>query len=354
MRSIWAVLIMMAICSYIAQRQWSAIFNNDILVALLKLPGYEELSLVKKAQEVRCYELLTKLEREGIKKAKESHSLYEIIKLIDGQDNECNHLLDYYPNQLLYTLLSGKQLTNLKFKLIKYSLVSTILTLLQFLLPLHFIGMEYLLYGWNYLVAWCQYTIKQLKNEDSHKELNSVDYALSGRIFPLITQCEYRQFGLIGEESFVVRCMVPINEISGKIYAVLWWFICINIVIELYFLLQSLLCLHHKIAKFWFLPRSFRGDGESVAKLMQFIDAKSHGYLDSKGMENSKALYQVIERDSKLPDPHIYYLLYFIYLRLNGSERKTKQVIQMTNDALKRYSDNMDKLKLACDEKPQH
>lgn len=264
MHSLWAVLILMATCSFIAQKRWSSIFNNDILRALLKLPGHENLSVVKKAQNLAPFEIISKFSPKNESSEKETfkhddnylkqlpvelvdlskvNDFSESIDILTGYENEHNHTLDYYPNQLIYLLLPRQtvayKMSGLKLRrdLIVYSIWSFSLTLMQFLLPLVFIGKNYKYYGLDFSKAWLKYTLKQLKNPRSN--VNSINYQLSSQIFPISVRCPYRQFGLQGAESVYIQCTVPINEICGKLFVVIWWFIIVNIFIEIY----SMLCI---------------------------------------------------------------------------------------------------------------
>lgn len=274
MHSLWAILILMAACSFVAQKRWSSIFNNDTLRALLKLPGHENLSVVKKAQEMQPYKVLTKTmpkkelanfkranesEQEALNKNVDDHriqqielvnlskvnNLSECIDILTGDENEYNHTLDYYSNQLIYLLLPRQTAAyklsslNLRRKLIIQSIISFSLTLMQHILPLAFIGKNYMYYGLNFFKAWLKYTLKQLSNPKLN--VNSIDYELSSQIFPTSVQCNYKQFGFQGPlpESATVQCTVSINEICGKLFVVIWWFIIINLMIEA----KSLLCI---------------------------------------------------------------------------------------------------------------
>lgn len=269
----------MVVCSFIAQRKWASIFNNDILRALLKLPGHENMSLVKKAQQVNPYGfLIYKLresnnnteqsrqhEKENLNcnlrnndsnnrlqieltplsaKSKSNHS--EIVDLLTGNENEHSHTLDYYPNQLIYLLLARQTAAykvsclKLQRKLIFYSIWSLSLTSMQYIIPLSFIGEKYKLYGWNFFRLWLKTTIRQLRNP--RLNINSINYELSSSIFPTSVICDYKQFGLQGNESVKVQCTVSINEICSKLFVVIWWFVVINIIIEFYSLLCVLIC----------------------------------------------------------------------------------------------------------------
>lgn len=301
MRSLWALLILMAICSYLAQRKWANIFTTDTLRALLQLPGSEELPLVRKAQELRAHEELMKLAsvnqtitRNNNNNARSVAGDYQShqrgtnfiegstskqlifrdafgdqgqlfvhkIDILVGDDNDHNHALDYYPNQLIYLLLMRKtsayKLANLRLrrKLLAYSAWSLFLSSMQFVLPWCFIGRKYTLYGWNFARLAFHHILDQLSQSSvpalatssssssstQPQQVNSFDYELTSSIWPTSTQCEYKQFGLQGLERVVVQCTVPINEICGKLFAVIWWVVAINIAIELWCFAVLLLC----------------------------------------------------------------------------------------------------------------
>jgi len=267
MRSLWALLILMAICSFVAQRRWAAIFNNDSLRAILKLPGSEDMALVKRTQEARPYEILMQLG--GAKRPSQKTcsqvgliSCIETIEILIGDENMHSRTLDYHPNQLIYLLLSSRtsayRLSGLKLKrqIILYSIYSFLLTSAQFLLPLFFIGDKYALYGFNFLKAWLNYATNSLL-QSSGSNINSVDYELSARIWPTMTQCKYMQYGLQGHEYATVQCTVPINEICAKLFVVIWWFVVINIIIELASLCSILACSISFTTTKWTFGRRF-------------------------------------------------------------------------------------------------
>lgn len=296
MRSLWTLLILMAACSFVAQRKWRALFQKDTFKALLKLPGYSDLSIVKAAQKAQPYNTLLNIESAENPEAqisspgsestdsqvhyakftiatKQNELTSKVIKaqqkllgfnanIVDcvGEQNEYNHQLDYYSNQLIYILLGNRmsQLSdlNLRSKLIMYSILSTTMTAMQFVLPWLFIGEAYIWYGWEYLKVLLRYISEQIQlvsASDSHAESrahwnaivdgkplmsqssanpNSIDYEISVRIWPTSTKCRYIHYGLQGLEQTTVQCAVPINEICAKLFAVIWWFVAINIAIE--------------------------------------------------------------------------------------------------------------------------
>lgn len=304
MRSLWTLLILMAICSFVAQRKWRALFESDIYKALLQLPGNSDLIIVKAAQKAQPYNALARIEDDQKSKTQLSSAGSDstgrqindadlqankqidlVLKAVEaqqklfgidstvvnciGEQNEYNHRLDYYPNQLVYLLLGGpsKLLSSLDMRseLITYSLWSTSMTAMQFLLPWLFIGEEYIYYGWEYSKALLRYIIDQFRlilgselqvssatnlgvisdgglvMSETNPAPNSIDYEISARIWPTLTKCEYSGYGLQGIEQTTVHCTVPINEICAKLFAVIWWFVVLNIVIEI-LALMSLVC----------------------------------------------------------------------------------------------------------------
>lgn len=291
MRSLWALLILMMVCSFVAQRRWASIFNNELLCALLKLPGYEKLNVVKRAQETKPYEKLNNLTSEQVNKlilkqdmkgkqdrasinmkeqkqhqlelvglSKRKNQLLNVIEVLTGAENEHNHTLDYYPNQLIYLLMARKtaayRMSNLRLrrKMISYSIWSFSLTLMQYILPWAFIGDKYKLYGFNYFKIWLKYTLRQLMKPRS--TINSIDYELSSQIFPTSVACEYQQYGLQAPESATIQCTVSINEICSKLFMIIWWFVAINIIIELYSLACVAFCSINFATIRWCLSRN--------------------------------------------------------------------------------------------------
>lgn len=260
MRSLWALLILLSICSYFAQRKWASLFDNDVLQALLQLPGYKDSRLVRAADSARPYEMLALLSSDlevelndkmmdpKVVELPRNEQVSHKIDIVDNYVNVYDHKLDYYPNQLTYLLLTKNaaayKLSCLKLrrKLIIYSIYSTYFTLMQFILPLIFIGSEYLSYGWKFFVAFIKYILKLLTSNKPILD-NSIDYELSSSIFPISTQCEYQQYGMAGEiEKVTVQCTVAINEICGKLFVAIWWFVVINIIIEFWSLFTLLVC----------------------------------------------------------------------------------------------------------------
>lgn len=422
MRSLWLLLILMAICSYLAQTVWSSLFNNDTMRALLALPGHAELPLVKRAQEAKAYETLMKIPAisNGLVGKKQAGTVEDIFEgsqlfcsldLLAGEKNSYSHTFDYYPNQLIYLLTAARASASrvpglrLRRKLLIHSLSSFFLTSMQFVLPWLFIGDKYTLYGLQYLRAWLHHAGNQaavsLKaGRIGHKQQvhqpNSIDYELSSRIWPTLTMCQYKKFGLLGIETVTVQCVVAINEICAKLFAVIWLFIAINIVIEILALLSVLICSFSSKAlksffgwRFW--PRS-KEEAEAIATFRHQIARKldnrysapirleqlsererkqleaeqnsaSKAYARDNKLEEgiplgSKKWYLWCSRDIGLfltgglrnqksaqeakEDSNIYYLLYLLYLRLGRSKKKTELVITMTGVALKRYLESLD------------
>lgn len=443
MRDIWALLILMAACSFIAQKRWSSIFSNDIMKAALKLPGHNDLELVKRAQEAKAYEMLMSLPYiNGTKStteehlvdfqekntsrgaasefsggestklplsasnSKQQHNLSArfdgSISILLGHQNEYNHVLDYYPNQLIYLLLAGKNASykfyqlKLKQKLVLYSIWSFCLTALQFVFPCLLIN-HYKLYGWRWLRTWLKIRMKIILGKAS--ESDTVEYQLSSQIFPISTQCQFEQYGLIGQERATIQCTVPINEISGKLFVVIWWVIVINIFIELYSLLISLLCASNTRALAEFFGRKFWRGSKKQAKVIATFrhkqavllskkaafsvaneaaqststeeatlpcNGKNKKEFQAKEEEAMKKWYLWCLRDiglvvrqrskkvnskkahgdgkgAKSEDSDIYYLLYLFYLRLGRSQKKVEQIIKMTSSALSRYLEQLNK-----------
>lgn len=260
MRSLWALLILLAVCSFLAQKNWASLFDNDVLQALLQLAGSSESRLVRAADNARAYEMLSELssnlneelDSKMVKDPKYSkmtrnEKVSRRIDIVDNYVNIYDHKLDYYPNQLTYLMLTKNPAAynlswlKLRRRLILHSIKSTFFTLLQFILPLVFIGNEYFLYGWHYLCATVAYLIKV--SSGKHVTDNSIDYELSSNIFPTSTQCEYQQYGMAGStEKITIQCTVAINEICSKLFVVIWWFVVINLIIELYSLLTMVIC----------------------------------------------------------------------------------------------------------------
>lgn len=294
MRDLWPLLISMAICSYIAQRSWASIFKHETLRALLKLPGHQDLAVVKRAQESKVYDSLRKLvpptssrkmsradEAEARMLSKkltnlleQDKSLFHTIDILAGDENECNKSLDYYPNQLIYMLIASKasayKLAGLKLRrrLIQYSILSFTLTLMQFVVPWLTIGSKYTFYGFDYAKAWLRYTLKQVIT--MRADINTLDYMLSSRIWPTSTQCTYSQYGNQGMDSVTVQCTSAINEICGKLFVVIWWFIFINIIVEFCSLVWMLASSINVKTTRWFLGRKSwpktRKEAQQVAK----------------------------------------------------------------------------------------
>lgn len=463
MRSLWALLCLMAVCSYLAQRKWANLFNsNDVLRALLKLPGHEELRIVKKAEEARGYENLVALPSNTtatrsnskhsdnghrrvaelaefdivdlIRRASEQNApnalggvtkmankmmqsavqLLKSVEKISGKENEHGHLLDYYPNQLVYMLLARDSCVatlRLRKHMLAHALHSLLLTVMQFVLPWTFIGHHYTFYGYHYLVAWCMWARAQLGHlrsttSDNTGEMlarvNSIDYELSARIWPTSTSCEVSQYGYPKDETFTVQCTVPINEISAKMFAVIWWLVAINILVELYTAGWIVCCslsvraLEWRCARaFWPKARaearfvaSFRhkraralakaagGCGECAAgettdsqsvdsgnsgrfalserdkKRIEAIECRTgarhthagrwRAYL-SDALDRSRCSYDVeaVVGEHNHEDADMYYLFYLLFLRLGRSQTKTTQIICMTARALSKYLDNL-------------
>lgn len=283
MRSLWALLILMGACSFLAQRIWASIFSSDTMKALLDLPGNEKLPLVVKANEQKPYERLMKLaedakKRHGLELAA-SHQdrpesflavgpgqvaslspevqLLEDLSMTTGDENEHNHALDYYVNQLIYLLLARRTCAyklaglNLRGKLVRHAVCSFVLTWFQFLLPATLIGPQFYLYGYRYLEAWLKYTYNEAFGTSSGT--NSIDYELSARIWPTLTQCLYSRFGTHGTEKVTVQCFVPINELCAKLFFIIWWFVVINILIECWQLKKLLIVSSSfEVMKCWF------------------------------------------------------------------------------------------------------
>lgn len=424
MRSIWMLLILMAICSYFAQTIWSSVFNNDTMRALLALPGHAELSLVKRAQEAKAYETLMKIPAisnglVGKRRADTVADLFEGSQLFCPMDmsaddkSTLSQAFDYYPNQLIYLLTAARASAyrmsglRLRRKLIIYSLCSYFLTSMQFILPWFFIGDKYMLYGIHYLRAWFHHAGNQVvkslgANRGYHRKQvrqpNSFDYEISSRIWPTLTQCEFKKFGFLSVETITVQCIVSINEICAKLFAVIWWFIAINIVIEILALMSILICSFSSKAlkgtfgrRFWPHSRkeaeaiaTFRyqmarklehrssapvGLGELSDREKKQLEAErnnaSKAYARDNNLEDgvplgSKKWYLWCSRDIGLlltgrsrtngahrheqasEDPNVYYLLYLLYLRLGRSRRKTERVVAMTGAALRRYLESLD------------
>lgn len=284
MQSLWLLLLLMSLCSVIARRYYWSIFQRDSLVALLKLPGYHELPLVKCVQNSPPYTTLLRMRNQQQKKhgsrltggfkgeEKQIHETFDarqqllsiisieeplnetIIKM--SEENEHNITLDYYVNQLLYFLLAIRpaayKISGLKLKsrLIKYHFVSVILSSIQFVLPRLFIGKKYNLYGWHFSEAWWDYIHKHILNSDNSSEPNQVTYDISAQIWPTSVMCQYEQFGYVQMERVTVQCTVGINEICAKFFAVIWWVIILSLLVEVYsFLIIIMSSLSYDITR---------------------------------------------------------------------------------------------------------
>lgn len=409
LRSIWALLVILAACSFVAQRSWSSIFDNETLRAILKLPGYEELSLVMKVQELSPCNTLRSSKKAG--KTAESNLLaiaredLLIEEDLMGEANEYNHMLDHYSDQLTYLLLptrtSAYKLAgiNLRARLLRHTVISFCLTGAQFIIPRLSIGPGYTLYGWHYLGALLGYSFGQLAG--SGENVNSIDYDISGRLWPVETQCEYKQFGLQGVERHTVICTSPMNEISGKIFALIWWLVLLNIAFELYTLCWTLAssldfrtaryllgrrCWPHArsgadyLASFRYLRASRRqhavkpatklGQSGQLARAASAIelntdDRKRIKAEEARGLVLGSSPDQaqrvvvpkrwcrglLVAASKTAPDSdgfcelkedvNLYFLLYLIYLRLESSSRKIEHVITVTQQALEAHIERM-------------
>lgn len=261
MRSYWPLLILLAVCSHLAQKRWAAIFQNETLKALLQLAGSAELRQVRAAESAKPYEMLSALSRdldqefarrldEGPRAAELSRNerVSRRLELVDNYVNIYDQALDYYPNQLTYLLLTRNVASyklsclKLRYKLLQHALLSCLLSLAQFLLPLAFLGRDYALFGWDYLSALARYMLKQLTSDSCCLD-NTIDYELSSRIFPTSVQCHYRQLSYTGSvESLSIQCTIGINEISAKVFAIIWWVVAVSLAVELGSLLALLVC----------------------------------------------------------------------------------------------------------------
>lgn len=415
MRSLWALLILLSLCSYFAQRKWASIFDNDVLQALLQLPGWDESKLVKAADSAKPYEMLSLLssnldqeletDNDQVALLPRNKRLSYKMDLVDQHANIYDHKLDYYPNQLTYLLLTKNaaayKLSCLKLrrKLIIYSMCSTCLTLMQFVLPLLFIGGEYVSYGWRFLVSFMSYIWKLLSSNVPILE-NSIDYELSSSIFPTLTQCEYQHYGMAGEiERVIVTCTVSINEICGKLFVAIWWFVVINIMIEICSMFMVIVCsVNSSTIRWTYGMRYWPGTREEADTIATFrcrrsemirrhrellpthrppINAIQNGHekkrieaektMEASGCEQSKRWYEMGLQDCLLSlfktitkiiccctdrrrqsleeeagkDINIYYLLYLIYLRLGKSKSRVEEVIRMTATVLNTYLDDL-------------
>lgn len=553
MHSSWALLLFLVVFSYVALRYWCKIFDNDIMRALLKLPGYQELAIVKKAQEIQPYQVLMSLKTQSGSQAQpppppppppatttstrrtptsnttstastclaesvtvtlaasspssaahltiplldmssggESSSLdlpesasatcaadntkpvesnkptatdsttnirplppvkpiklsrnknnepdaaatqsdYENdekiyarpkrqqklatasvsalqqqhltqlfhghpIESLVGEQNEYNHTLDYYVNQALYMIvacrssLSGEKLSdlNLKWKLISNSLISTSVSLFQFIVCWIVIGDRYGLYGWRMARAWYKYILEQLMNPSSI--VNSVDYELSAHIWPITTSCMYSQYGLQGEERMTFTCSVPINEICGKTFMILWWLFVVQIICNLWSLFEVCMCSSSDIIMKWHFERNYwpkarkearyiatfnyrhwkllnksrfaamarstsgEGGASEKAKLAmnnndideqmtfaQIFDAlrkkfSTIGNLTGHGYKKSSPMIK--------EDINIYFYLSLLYFRLGKDEKKVEQIVLMISNALKVYYESLIQLQM--------
>ena len=252
------LILLIGLCSYFPQRKWANLFKNDTLQAVLRLPGFEESRLVRAAEQARPYEMLSRMKRDlgselawleleqrAASPLSSSERVSRKIAMVDNHSDIYNHQLDYYPNQLIYLLLTTNtkayRLAELKLRsgLIFYSLGSAGATVAQFLLPVAFVGAEYELYGWNYLGVLGKYLGQLLVARAPLSHVNTIDYDLSSRIFPTLTQCMRRSNAITGNEDVVVvNCYVGANEICAKLFALIWWLVVVNIVLELWSLLM--------------------------------------------------------------------------------------------------------------------
>lgn len=272
--------MILAACSYWAQRCWSAVFNNETMQAVLKLPGFQESPLVKAAEQIKPLEILSlnardvhtdqhlkspainKLDSNVASDEKFSHNnkVIQRIQLLHSVANLYDHRLDYYANQLVYYLLTSQTKAfrmacpKLRSKLVIYSLNSFFCSLAQYFIALAFFGVEFRYYGWIFLVQLWSY-ISELARYLGVRNARlfpiiTVDYHLSQHMFPTVTQCEFQQTsidGMLDEKS--VLCLAPVSEISAKAFMVLWWLVVISIVLELYSLCIILIgSLSHKLA----------------------------------------------------------------------------------------------------------
>lgn len=369
MHSLWALFILLAILSYFAQRSWAMLFDNELLQALLDLNKSRELPLAKAAQEARLYELLVGSQRRysptvaitalgpssnlsSLEPAAKRNMVALTIEQMDRLDNKHDHTLDYYPNQLIYWLMSksfsNHHLTTLKLRrhLVSHALLSTCIAISQFILPWTFIGNQYLDYGWNWLLVWLEHLQLQMSQSPDASRVNSIDYDLSARIFPTVVMCPYSRYGLVGDEHITVLCNVPINEICGKLFAVIWWFVVISIFIELYSLAFVLISSVNLSTLRWTLGHRYWPHARKQADVIASFRYKRALLLGEQSNEKSSKMDKLSksdrlsENDSQLEnDIDIYYLLYLLYLRLKSSKSKVEQVIQMTGGALCVYLD---------------
>lgn len=262
MRSYWPLLILLAACSHLAQKSWAALFENEMLRALLQLAGSGELRQVRAAESAKPYEMLSALSSdlnsELEKRTAEgpdggplsrNERMLRRLELVDEHVNIYDQTLEYYPNQLTYLLLTKNTASyrlsclKLRRKLILMAFVSSFFSLAQFLLPLVFLGNEYSLYGWRYLRATLNYLAKQLTGSKEAGLDNSIDYELSSHLFPINAQCKVRQNGMTGAlEEINTQCTIAINEICAKLFAVIWWMVVVSGILELWSLLMVVLC----------------------------------------------------------------------------------------------------------------
>lgn len=266
MRSIWLMLLFMFVTDWIMRFHWNYIFNSATMKGLLKLPGHEQLDIVKRcraehpnlilrrlAQMVREHDNKTTGARStSCQQTRDSTSFLSSHSIPQNGDlgavstyiritenNEHNLIMNYYVEQFTYVLMSksssGYKLTDLKLrrKFILYLLVSLIVTMSHFLVPLICIGPAYLDYGLQVAGVWSSYLINASWSKPENT-INSVDYKISSRIWPTSTQCQYMDFGYQGYESTIVQCTIPINEISGKFFIAIWFYTIINIAVVAY------------------------------------------------------------------------------------------------------------------------
>jgi len=285
--SLWALIILLAACSYLAQRRWAALFDNDSLQALLQLSGHEDSKLARAAEQARPYELLSRMKRMqkfDMVSEKEDNPLTKDdiiarkINMVDNYNNIYDHKLDCYPNQLIYLLLTNNpttyRYTNLKLRtrLIWYSLCSASLSLMQFFLPMSFIGNEYKYYGLEYANLLKNYLLEIFKGHNFVSSVNSIDYLLSMTIFPTVTNCHYSQHSLTGEtETFVVQCTVAMNEICGKLFVAIWWMVLLSLALELWSLsILTLGALNFKLTSVLFGYRFWPGARREAELIASF------------------------------------------------------------------------------------
>lgn len=433
MRSLWPLLILMAACSFVAKRYWAAIFQSESMITLLRLPGYKESKIASRVDEAQPYKTLLSLRRNHQSRNMHEKSLSNplssrfdstgtkfsdnlklnanpesvdnkliqtVIKIV-GEENEHNGSVNGYVDQLLYFLLAQGTHdrailgANLRAQVVMSQLVSSVLTSMQFILPLLVIGERYKYYGWMFAKLWLIYVHKMLSDPDSTLSLNSVDYTLSSQIWPTVTQCMFKQYGYRGQEVVNAMCIVSINEICSKLFVVIWWVVALNIVLEIYCLVTLLFCsLNHNLIKWTFGLRFWPGarkEADSIAtfryrhaRVLERIlknsrelggssdslnDLGSHCSTEKstircqteKGQREEKLSYrppgfcykllkklrrpvQATRQDrdglrEMKEDSNMYFLLYLLYLRLGSSRGEIEVVLKSTSRVLDSYLD---------------